>query len=141
MPCEVWVSSGNPGFGPYEPLTGQGYTSVGIGAEITLKRGENRQLDLDFRRGTAELTGSIRIAGAEPAEPIRIGFTCERPDGIRQTYSLEADQSGQFHAAGLLSGEVRWRIYHGGWWEGHVFLPESGSIPLEIDLDGQSVYP
>ncbi|HUW61373.1 MAG TPA: sigma-70 family RNA polymerase sigma factor [Candidatus Bathyarchaeia archaeon] len=137
MPCTINVSSTIcPGFGPYEPPTGQPYISVGMMRNVILERGQRQETDLDFLGGNAELTGSIRLFGAEAFEPIAIGIEVMQPDGAIQYYLLETDEYGLFHAGGLPAGEAKWSVYHkDNHWEGSLRLEQSVSMPLELDLD------
>jgi hypothetical protein len=109
---------------------------VSIRRDVTVERRQHQQMDLDFLGGNGELTGSIRLFGAEASEPIRIEIEVMRPDGAMQCYVLETDENGSFHAGGLPAGEARWTVYDKrDHWEGSVTLEESASVPLKLDLD------
>lgn len=140
MPCNLLVSSNIcPGFGPYEPPTGQRYIMVSMSRNVMIERGQHQQMDLDFRSGNAELEGSIRVFGEEPSEPIGIGIEVMRPDGATQRYHLETDENGSFHAGGLPAGEAKWSVYHeDNLWEGGQTLKESASVPLKLELDEEN---
>jgi hypothetical protein len=77
--------------------------------------------------------------GAEPGAALPLSLQILREADTTQTYHLETELNGSFHAAGLPAGDLQWavtyvqgnKVYR---WGGALQLSASGSVTLTPEL-------